>query len=74
MKKRVMVVLLIFLSGCAADSELLSVFSSGQDETRVPVVYPAEQPGVAEKHSTMVNSYGASWENISEKYPEYTVN
>ncbi len=82
MKKSVLALFLVFLSGCATGSEFVSrvgegldsVFSSEQDETRVPVVYPAQQAEAAGKHSTLVDSYGPSWENMSAKYPEYTFN
>lgn len=73
MKKAVLGLVVILLSGCGAGSEISSIFTPSREGSRVPVIYPAEKVSQSEG-SAMVQSYGPSWENVSVEYPEYRFN
>lgn len=51
MKKSVLVLFVIFLSGCGAGVAGGSFSSSSRKATHVPVVYPAEQSGRSDRGS-----------------------
>ncbi len=75
MKKTVLVFIVVLLAGCSGGSGISSLFSPSREESRVPVVYPAEyQQSDRAEGSSMVQTYGATWENVSGEYPEYRFN
>ncbi len=57
MKKFVLALIVILLSGCGAGAELRSFFSPIPEENHVPVVYPAEQAEGSEE-SSLGQAYG----------------
>ena len=59
---------IVLLSGC-------SLLPTAQEESHVPVVYPAEfSASVRTGESEMIKAYGPSWKDVSEQYPEYRFN